>query len=158
MLNHNYTLALIMFLGLFLDTIDGAVARMTGKTTAFGGFLDSSLDRVSDGLFICAFGFAGLVRFDLVIVVLFLSLFISYIRSRAELAGNGKVVLAVGIVERSERLIFLFSSLLLYILFPKSIIIGAFNIAEALFLILSILSFITVLQRIFAAKRLLKNI
>ena len=158
MINNNYPLALLMFFGLFLDTIDGAVARMTGKTTAFGGFLDSSFDRISDSLFICAFGFAGIVRYELVLSVMFLSLFISYIRSRAELAAKGTIVLAVGIIERSERLLFLFMSLLFYMILPKDINLGGYNVAEVLFILLIILSFVTVLQRIFIANKMLKKI
>jgi archaetidylinositol phosphate synthase len=158
LISGNYILALLMFFGLFLDTIDGAVARMTGKTSAFGGFLDSSIDRVSDAIFISAFAFAGIVRFELVIVVMFLSLFISYLRSRAELAGNGKITLAVGIVERSERLISLFISLLLFIILPSQTNLLGFNVAEVIFMLLSLFSFITVLQRIFAAFAKLKNI
>jgi len=157
MLSNNYILALVMFFGLFLDTIDGAVARMTGKTTAFGAFLDSSFDRISDSLFICAFGFAGIVRYELVLIVMFLSLFISYIRSRAELAAKGKIVLAVGIIERSERLLLLFLALLFYILLSKDINLFNFNIAEVIFILLSLLSLVTVLQRIFTAKKMLKK-
>jgi archaetidylinositol phosphate synthase len=158
MMTNNYVWALLMFPGLFLDTLDGAVARMTGKTSAFGGFLDSSLDRVSDALFICAFGFAGIVRYDIVIAVMFLSLFISYIRSRAELAAKGNIVLAVGIVERTERLILIFLALVLFLVFPQNSNIGGFNVAEMIFLLLSFLSLITVLQRIFAAKTKLMGI
>lgn len=157
MLSNNYTLALLMFFGLFLDTIDGAVARLTGKTTAFGALLDSSFDRISDSLFICAFGIAGIVRYELVLIVMFLSLFISYIRSRAELAAKGKIVLAVGIIERSERLLLLFLALLFYILLPKDINISKFNVAEIIFMLLSILSIVTVLQRFFTAKKMLKK-
>jgi len=158
MMTNNYVLALFMFPGLFLDTLDGAVARMTGKTSAFGGFLDSSLDRVSDALFICAFGLSGMVRYEIVITVMFLSLFISYIRSRAELAAKGTIVLAVGIVERTERLILLFIALVLFVIFPKDTNLGGYNVAEMIFLLLSVLSLITVLQRIVAARTRLMNI
>jgi archaetidylinositol phosphate synthase len=158
LMNGNHLFALLMFFGIFLDTIDGAVARMTGKVTAFGSFLDSSIDRISDALFICGFAFAGIVRYEIVIVVLFLSFFISYLRARAELASNGKISLAVGIIERTERLILLFLSLLLYILLPKDFNFFGFNIAEIIFLLLSILSFITVLQRVFVASKKLKSI
>jgi archaetidylinositol phosphate synthase len=146
-----------MFFGIFLDTIDGAVARMTGKVTAYGAFLDSSVDRVSDAIFICGFAFAGIVRYEIVIVVLFLSFFISYLRARAELATKGKITLAVGIIERSERLIFLFLALFFYILFSTDLNFLGFNIAEIIFLLLLILSFITVLQRVFIASKKLKN-
>src|SRR5437879_13711445 len=48
--------ALIVALGGFTDLFDGAVAKATGKVTRFGSFLDSTTDRISDGIF-----FSGLV-------------------------------------------------------------------------------------------------
>jgi CDP-diacylglycerol---glycerol-3-phosphate 3-phosphatidyltransferase len=41
--------AIILILGMPLDAWDGAIARARGKTTRFGGFLDSTLDRFADG-------------------------------------------------------------------------------------------------------------
>jgi len=152
-----YIPALFMFAGLFLDTIDGAVARMTGKSSAFGGFLDSSLDRVSDALFIWAFALAGLVRYEFVIVAMFLSLFISYLRSRAELAGNGKITLAVGIIERPERLVALFIALLLNVIWPDVQVIAGVNLSETVFIILIVLSFVTIFQRLAMAYNKLKS-
>ena len=48
---------LVLIAGLF-DILDGALARFTNKTTIFGGFLDSTLDRLSDALV-----FVGLLIF-----------------------------------------------------------------------------------------------
>ena len=157
MIQKMYIPALFMFAGLFLDTIDGAVARMTGKSSSFGGFLDSSLDRVSDALFIWAFALSGIVSYELVIIAMFLSLFISYLRSRAELAGNGKITLAVGIIERPERLIFLFFALLLNSIWPDTKLIAGMNIAEIVFSVLVFLSVITIFQRLAMAYNKLKT-
>ncbi len=99
----------VITLFVLFDMFDGAVARITGRTSRFGAFLDSNMDRVSDaaifsGLIVC---FAGQQRHDM--MLLGLSLFclisgalVSYARARAEGVGLNA---AVGIAERGERLI-----------------------------------------------------
>ena len=158
LLNKNYLFALLMFLGLFFDTIDGAVARITNKITPFGGFLDSSMDRISDFLLISAFGFSGIVKWEIIVIVAFLSFLVSYLRSRGELAGSGKISLAVGIMERTERIVFLVLALLAQWLFPKVLVVSQFNISEVIFIIIGLLTFITALQRIIVAYHHLKHI
>lgn len=145
-----YPLALLMFFGTFLDTLDGAVARKQNKATAFGGFLDSTLDRVSDFFMIAAFAFGGIVSWELMSVLLFTSFLISYIRSRGELASEGKTSFRVGLVERPFRLGGLFLALLLYTLFPAVQFAGT-NVSGIIFLILIILSLLTIIQRILHA-------
>jgi CDP-diacylglycerol--glycerol-3-phosphate 3-phosphatidyltransferase len=91
------------------DMFDGAVARVTGKTSRFGAFLDSNMDRVSDaaifsGLILC---FAGQSRHDMLLLCLALfclisGALVSYARARAEGVG---INASVGIAERGERLI-----------------------------------------------------
>ena len=153
-----YIWAIIVSFGLFFDTLDGAVARMTGKESLFGKFFDSSLDRVSDAFYILAFGFSGIVRFEIVSIVLFLSIFISYLRTRAEaVKKESGMMFAVGIVERTERLILLLLALVLYIVFPNNWSLYNFNIAEYIFIILGILSFVTVVQRFLRAKEKLSE-
>jgi archaetidylinositol phosphate synthase len=95
----------------FFDTIDGAVARLTGKVTRFGGVLDSVLDRYVDSIIFIGIIYAGLAEFAGLsswfwgALALVGSLMVSYMRARAEAAGSGK--LAVGIAERGERLLIL---------------------------------------------------
>src|SRR5438105_997507 len=60
--SHHYIWALVAFLGNALDLLDGMVARKYSKVSAFGGFLDSVMDRVSDFFIIAAFGFGRIVR------------------------------------------------------------------------------------------------
>ncbi len=137
-----------------IDLLDGSVARMSGKATAFGEFLDSTLDRVSDFLVISAFGFAHLVRFEIVIVFLFAAFMVSYTRSRGELAGDKKVSFSIGIMERTERLIGIAVALIVYIVAP-SLKFQDFNILELVFMVLAFLSAITVLQRVLHARKTL---
>lgn len=142
-----YTFALLVFPFLTIDLLDGAVARMTGKVTAFGGFLDSTIDRISDFLIISAFGFGMIVRWEIVVLFLFAAFLVSYIRSRGELASNKTVSFNMGLIERTERFIGIFIGLVGYI-FAPSFTFGGFNILELTFILLIFSSFITVIQRI----------
>lgn len=92
------------------DMVDGAIARSTGATSKFGGFLDSTLDRYSEvvvylGLLI----WLNQTRDDHVGSVLILiassgALMISYARARAEAVGYNATV---GLVARPERVVLL---------------------------------------------------
>src|SRR5256885_7942493 len=128
---HWYVFALMALIGNGIDMLDGMVARKYHKVTNFGGFLDSTLDRIADFLIIAAFGFAGIVGWQIVAPFLLFAFLTSYIRSRGELA-NPHVSFAVGIIERSERLVLIFFSLLLYLFFPTANFFGL-NIAEISF-------------------------
>ena len=145
-----YIFALLVFLFTSIDLLDGVVARAHGKVTAFGGFWDSTMDRVSDFLIITAFAFGRVVRWEIVAPLLLFSFLISYVRSRGELASNNRITFAIGLIERTERLIVLFFSLLFYMLFPF-VSIFSFNFAELICLFLLVLSFVTFLQRMFYA-------
>ena len=92
------------------DMLDGAVARATSLTTAFGGFLDSTLDRYSEAV---VFGGVLIYMLDtgdkelgaiLTFIATVGALLISYARARAEAAGYKA---SVGIVARPERVILL---------------------------------------------------
>ncbi|MCL5962697.1 MAG: CDP-alcohol phosphatidyltransferase family protein [Chloroflexi bacterium] len=127
---------LVMLFGAF-DTLDGALARVTGKSSKFGAFLDSTLDRYSE-----AFVFFGLlvlfsVRGDvqatlLVYAVLVGSLMVSYTRARAEGLG---LDCEVGLLPRPERIILLGLGLIL-----NQVVIALW--------ILAILTNVTAVQRI----------
>jgi archaetidylinositol phosphate synthase len=145
-----YNLALFVFPFLAIDLLDGAVARMTGRVTAFGGFLDSTIDRISDFLLISAFGFGRIVRWEIVVLFLFAAFLVSYTRSRGELASNKTISFDTGLIERTERLIGILVGLVGYI-FAPAFTFGGFNIIELVFILLLLSSFITVIQRILRA-------
>ncbi len=92
----------------FSDLIDGHMARITGKTSKFGAFLDSTLDRVGDGAIFggLALYFAGpgdsQLYLVLAIVCLVMGGVTSYARARAEGLGFQA---KVGIAERADRLV-----------------------------------------------------
>lgn len=150
-------LALLFSVGFCFDFVDGAVARLTNKQSAFGGILDSTLDRLTDAILIYSFAYAGIVSWELTSLVAISSILISYVRSRAELAAKGSITLAIGIVERTERILLILISLILIIIFPNFHLF-AFNLAEITFSILLLLSIFTLYQRLNLAYKLTKNL
>lgn len=158
LVNEMYVLALITFIFNAVDMLDGMVARATNKVTAFGGFLDSTIDRFADFVVIAAFGFAGIVSWGVLLPLIMFTYLVSYMRSRTELAAlsNGVTLTAsVGMIERTERLVAIFIGLLAYALIP-SVTIWGFNVMEILCLVLIILSIVTVYQRTIYAYQKLK--
>ncbi|HUR13611.1 MAG TPA: CDP-alcohol phosphatidyltransferase family protein [Mycobacteriales bacterium] len=99
---------LVITLFVLTDTIDGALARKRGTTSAFGAWLDSTCDRVADGAVFGALAlwYAGRGDDDVLLAVtlfvLVASLVVSYEKARAEGLG---MTCDVGIAERPERLI-----------------------------------------------------
>ncbi|MEW6068644.1 MAG: archaetidylinositol phosphate synthase [Nitrospirota bacterium] len=107
---HNLRLGGILILigGLF-DMLDGIVARTRGKTSRFGAFLDSVLDRYSDAFIFLAISWYFAKNEDytgafLSLGTLIGAFLISYTRARAEGLGES---CHTGIMERPERLILL---------------------------------------------------
>jgi CDP-diacylglycerol---glycerol-3-phosphate 3-phosphatidyltransferase len=100
---------LVLIAGIF-DMLDGTLARVSQQVTPFGAFLDSTLDRVSEGIVLAAIayhlalngGTAGAVDAGLVVLALLGSILVSYTRARAETLG---VECKVGIMSRPERII-----------------------------------------------------
>jgi CDP-diacylglycerol--glycerol-3-phosphate 3-phosphatidyltransferase len=104
---------LIMAAALF-DAIDGTLARMMGRTSRFGAFLDSTLDRFSEaviflGLFIYFSGRGQNLELYLIYATVVGSLMVSYARARAEGIG---VQLKEGLFTRLERVLLLIVGLL----------------------------------------------
>ena len=93
---------LLLFSGLF-DALDGALARRFGSATAFGGFLDSLLDRYSDAAVLSALILGGLCDPVWGLLSLTGSLLVSYSRARAEM--EGVKMASVGFAERAERML-----------------------------------------------------
>jgi len=136
--------ALFLLISGFLDALDGVLARLYGKVTVFGGFLDSLLDRYAD-----AFVLVGIILGWLTTAPLWLfcglatlmgSLLVSYSRARAEAAGVRME--SVGVAERAERIIILVAASLL------SIVPGWADALRWSMLLLAVLTNLTVLQRV----------
>lgn len=89
----------------FFDVIDGAVARVTGKVSKRGGFLDSTLDRLGEVAIYFGILLGGYSTGAWVLLAAAFSLLVSYTRAKAESLGT--TLSGVGIGERSERIIVL---------------------------------------------------
>lgn len=115
--------AILFFFASYLDALDGTVARKTGQSTKFGGFLDSTLDRISDAVIVLGLMFGNmiwpwneLINNLIAFISLGTILLISYTRSRAEL--EGVIMKGIGFMERAERIfIILFAYIIEWIIF-----------------------------------------
>ena len=103
-----FTGVMVITAFVFSDLIDGYMARTSGRTSPFGAFLDSTLDRIGDGAIVAglALYFAGPGDSRLYLVLslacLVMGSVTSYARSRAETLGFQA---KVGIAERADRLV-----------------------------------------------------
>jgi CDP-diacylglycerol--glycerol-3-phosphate 3-phosphatidyltransferase len=147
-----FFLAGIAFIvGSIMDTLDGRYSRMSGKGTPFGAFLDSTLDRLEEGIVLTAVGayFASRGNEEAVAAVVAAvlgSLMVSYTRARAEALG---VACKVGLATRPVRVVILSAGLV----FAKGASLGHFELLEPAVYVLAGLSAITTLQRILHVRR-----
>jgi CDP-diacylglycerol--glycerol-3-phosphate 3-phosphatidyltransferase len=137
--------------GSVMDTLDGRYSRMSGKGTPFGAFLDSTLDRMEEGIVLAAvaanFALEGnRVATAAVVVAVLASLMVSYTRARAEALG---VECKVGIATRPVRVVILSIGLI----FARGASLGDFELLEPAVYVLAALSLITVAQRIWHVRR-----
>ena len=94
----------LLLSGLF-DALDGAMARVYGQVTRFGGVIDSVFDRIGEVFAYCGIILGGSSSLFWGLAALVASFMVSYIRSRAEAAGAKME--GVGIAERPERIVIL---------------------------------------------------
>jgi CDP-diacylglycerol--glycerol-3-phosphate 3-phosphatidyltransferase len=132
--------------GSIMDTLDGRYSRMSGKGTPFGAFLDSTLDRLEEGIVLTAVAAYFASRHDqpavaAVVVAVLASLMVSYTRARAEALG---VACKVGLATRPVRVVILSIGLV----FARGASIGHFELLAPAVYVLAILSAVTVVQRI----------
>jgi CDP-diacylglycerol--glycerol-3-phosphate 3-phosphatidyltransferase len=132
--------------GSVMDTLDGRYSRMSGKGTAFGAFLDSTLDRVEEGIVLAAVGAYFSSKGDdlavaAVVVAVLGSLMVSYTRARAEALG---VECKVGFATRPVRVVILSIGLL----FARGASLGDFHLLAPAIYALAALTTFTALQRV----------
>ena len=142
-------------LGSVMDTLDGRYSRMSGKGTPFGAFLDSTLDRVEEGIVLTAVGAYFAWRGDelavaAVVTAVLFSLMVSYTRARAEALG---VECKVGLATRAVRVVIISAGLL----FAKGAGLGDFELLEPAIYVLAGLTVITTFQRIFHVRKALNQ-
>jgi CDP-diacylglycerol--glycerol-3-phosphate 3-phosphatidyltransferase len=139
--------AVLFVVGSILDILDGALARVGGKATPFGAFLDSTTDRVGEGAMLGAIALVfhrhgQPVALGLTFAAVVGSFLVSYTRSKAETLGlKGDI----GIGSRAERVVVITGGL---VLAPISLwcLVGAIALLTAT-------AWITVLQRILFVRK-----
>jgi CDP-diacylglycerol--glycerol-3-phosphate 3-phosphatidyltransferase len=138
---------IVFIVGSVCDTLDGRYSRMSGKGTPFGAFLDSTLDRIEEGVVLTAVGAYFAARHmefatAATVLAVLASLMVSYTRARAEALG---VECKVGIGSRAVRVVILSIGLL----FAKGASLGDFELLAPSVYVLAVMGVITTLQRIF---------
>jgi phosphatidylinositol phosphate synthase len=127
------------------DILDGQLARLGGRVTRFGAFLDSTLDRMEEGIVLTAVARYFSEQGDdlavaAVVVAVLASLMVSYTRARAEALG---VECKVGIADRAVRVVILSAGLVFFSL----------DLLAPAVYVLAALSTITVFQRIWHVRK-----
>ena len=124
----------------FFDMVDGQVARVTGKTSKVGSYLDSMFDKIAETAIFLGILVGGYAEPYLVLLAITLSLLVSYARAKSD-SLNVKLQ-GIGIGERAERLLAI-------------AIIGIIGYMEPAVIIVVIIAGITLIQRmIFTAKNI----
>jgi phosphatidylglycerophosphate synthase len=150
-----FILAAVLFMiCAILDMADGAVARATGKASNFGAYLDTMMDRYVEfivifGLMMLALG-GGIPELMLpaaawVLLLLFGSLMTSYAKAAAKEKNLVREEIKGGLVERAERMLILFTGIILAAANPLYLTYAI--------VLLAFLSNITALQRALIAKK-----
>ena len=140
--------------GSIMDTLDGRYSRMSGKGTLFGAFLDSTLDRIEEGIVLAAIAayFADLgdeVAVAACVVAVVGSLMVSYTRARAEALG---VECKGGLATRPVRVVLLSIGLV----FGAGDLISNVDLLPASIYALTALTLFTVGQRVWHVRGELK--
>jgi CDP-diacylglycerol--glycerol-3-phosphate 3-phosphatidyltransferase len=150
---HIKTAGWVLGLTALFDVLDGTVARRTGRSTVFGAFYDSTLDRVADGAVLGGLAiffarnhlhqliphWAGTPMVGVTLMGIIATFLTSYTRARAEALG---IDAKVGIMQRPERVTLLSA--------PQAFFGLVFNgwVLMAIVLLLSVTAWITAVQRI----------
>jgi CDP-diacylglycerol--glycerol-3-phosphate 3-phosphatidyltransferase len=151
-LQEDFVLAGVAFiLGSVCDMFDGRYSRMSGKGTPFGAFLDSTLDRVEEGVVLAAVAawFAkesNDLAVGATVIAVVGSYMVSYTRARAEALG---VECKVGIASRAVRVVILSAGLV----FADEELISGLDLLEPAIYVMAALTVFTAVQRVLHVRR-----
>jgi CDP-diacylglycerol--glycerol-3-phosphate 3-phosphatidyltransferase len=151
-LEEYFVLAGVAFiLGSLCDMFDGRYSRMSGKGTPFGAFLDSTLDRVEEGVVLAAVAawFAkesNEAAVGATVLAVVGSYMVSYTRARAEALG---VECKVGIASRAVRVVIISAGLV----FAAEELIPGLDLLEPAIYALAALTVFTAVQRVLHVRR-----
>ena len=144
-----------VILGGLLDAFDGIVARVQGKATRYGDFLDHFADRVSDLFLVAGWLIGSAVRVEITIVALIVSMLNAYIGTQIEASwgernyetiGRGEFVLAL--------VVFPIVSHILFDNGWQSIAMASLTILEWMAIVMFVFAIIGIVQRFALAARL----
>lgn len=132
--------------GSIMDTLDGRYSRMSGKGSLFGAFLDSTLDRIEEGIVLAAVAWHFAEQGDEIpaaacVLVVLGSVMVSYTRARAEALG---VECKVGLATRPVRVVLLSIGLV----FAQGELISSVDLLPASIYTMVVLTAVTVAQRV----------
>ena len=156
-LQEHFVLAGVAFvLGSLCDMLDGRYSRMSGKGTPFGAFLDSTLDRIEEGVVLAAVAawFAKSsddVAVAATVLAVVGSYMVSYTRARAEALGVGG---QVGIASRAVRVVILSAGLLL----ADEELVPGVDLLEPAIYVIAALTVFTTFQRVWHVRRQLAQV
>jgi CDP-diacylglycerol---glycerol-3-phosphate 3-phosphatidyltransferase len=153
---HFFLGGIAFIVGSVMDTLDGRYSRMSGKGTLFGAFLDSTLDRIEEGIVLAAVAYYFAENGDATaaaacVVTVLGSLMVSYTRARAEAIG---VECKVGIATRPVRVVVLSIGLV----FAAGELIDDVDLLEASVYALAALTAFTVGQRVWHVRGELRRL
>jgi phosphatidylinositol phosphate synthase len=146
---------LAFIVGSVMDTLDGRYSRMSGKGTQFGAFLDSTLDRIEEGIVLTAVAVYFVRQGDelagaAVVISVLSSLMVSYTRARAEALG---VECKVGLATRPVRVVIISAG----VVFASGAGLAQFSLLEPAIYALAALTTVTVFQRVLHVRRALRT-
>lgn len=142
--------AISFIVAAFIDFIDGSVARVLGRVTKFGAYLDTVVDRIVESIIVFGLLFASLPE---VLLPAYIWIFLyfcgsfttTYVKAAAKEKDLVREELKGGLIERAERLTILFIGILLAEFNPTYLIY--------VLIILAVLTNISAIQRIMIARK-----
>jgi CDP-diacylglycerol--glycerol-3-phosphate 3-phosphatidyltransferase len=154
--NHFVLAGVAFILGSVCDMLDGRYSRMSGKGSPFGAFLDSTLDRVSEGIVLAAVAAYFAQQQDdwatlATVLTVVGSFSVSYTRARAEALG---VECKVGIASRPVRVVILSIGLV----FAAEELVPGLDLLEASIYAMAALTIFTTFQRVFHVRNQLRRV
>ena len=126
----------------FFDMVDGQVARVTGKTSKKGSYLDSMFDKIAEVAIFLGLLIGGYAESYLVMLAITLSLLVSYARAKSDALNIN--LQGIGIGERAERLLVI-------------AIIGIIGYMEPAVMIVVVIAGITLIQRMITTAKNIKE-
>lgn len=143
----------LLVVGSLFDTLDGALARVSGGGTRLGAFVDSTADRLSDAALFSATVVLGVARSDQALIwpaliALSSSLLVSYVHAKAEALGSSA---RIGPAPREARLVIALAGLAGWVLLSNP------TLFVAAIAVVAVLSTYTLAQRVAFVTMTLRN-